>query len=124
MTFTVYGLRLRGEKEVRYIGQTADVSARLAGHFSTAKRMPWATDFAHWLRDNGPIIEAVSLAVAETRIEARAIERQMVGACAALGHRLFNQWLVPAGQRCAPRTKPYVPRARSKYKIEPWSEAA
>lgn len=110
MTVVIYGLRIRGEKEVRYVGQSADVEARLAGHFCTANNMPWATDFANWLTDNRQVIEAVALATAPTRAEARTIERQMVQACLAMGHRLFNQWLVPVEKRCNPRTTPRPPR--------------
>lgn len=101
--FTIYGLRVKGDKEVRYIGQCADVQIRLAGHFTQAKAMPWATNFADWLKHNKDQIEAVILGSAETRDEARKAERAAVAFCLALNHRLYNQWLVPAHKRLAPR---------------------
>lgn len=108
----IYGLRLKGDKEVRYIGQSANVAQRLAGHLGTAHSMPWATDFAYWLIENADTVEAVELTTVETREEARRVERNTVGMFVALGHRLFNQWLVPAQHRCAPRTRPYIARWR------------
>lgn len=101
--FTVYALRVKGDPEVRYIGQTWNVEQRLAGHLSTAHHMPWATTFADWLKGNRDSIEAVELATADTREEARRIERETVAVFLALDHRLFNQWLVPAEKRQAPR---------------------
>lgn len=103
--FTIYALRIRGQTEVRYIGQTQDLERRFAGHFSTANNMPWATSFAMWLKSNADEIEAVALATAETREDARRIERDTINVFLALEHRLFNQWLVPAEKRCAPRLR-------------------
>jgi predicted GIY-YIG superfamily endonuclease len=103
MTFVVYGLRIRGDKEIRYIGHSADMNRRLAGHISNSKQMPWATKFATWLRENAPDIEAVQLDVAETRDEARKLERKAVAFCLALDHNIFNQWLVPSERRITPR---------------------
>lgn len=106
MTITVYGLRIKGDKEVRYIGQSANVEQRLASHLRSYVRMTWPTDFALWLKHNASEIEAVKLAYAPTREEARKIERMVVETFAALDHRLFNQWLVPPKKRLSQRTGP------------------
>lgn len=99
MTIIIYALRVRGELEARYVGQSADPQKRLQGHLGMARNMPWATNFANWLIENRNEIEAVELARAPTRAEARSVERSMVAVCLALNHRLFNQWLVPALMR-------------------------
>lgn len=103
MTFAIYGLRLKGETEVRYIGQTGDTDQRLAGHFSAAYAMPWRTQFANWLIENQHRIEMVVLGTADSRDEARRAERAAVAICLAMDHRLFNLWLVPAHKRIPER---------------------
>lgn len=110
MTFSIYGLRLRGEREVRYVGHTTDTAKRLGEHFRNARQMPWATNFANWLMANAASIEIVELDRADCRPDARIKERAAVAFCLALDHRLFNQWLVPANRRCAPRDDETPPK--------------
>lgn len=116
MNWVIYGLRLKGATEVRYVGRTKKIEQRLAGHFSTAKQMPWATNFANWLLENKELIELVVLGTAEGQRDACRAERAAVAFCLALNHRLFNQWLVPADRRCAPRDNDDPPQL--------WSRAA
>ena len=100
MSFKIYAIRIAGDVEARYIGQTQDSGDhRLHCLLNQARIMPRRTVFANWLVDNGARLVAVTLFTVETRAEARAIERQTVQCCLALNHRLFNQWLVPAEQR-------------------------
>jgi hypothetical protein len=113
MTYTIYGLRLRGSTEVRYIGFTShtpqsrltrlDLEARLYGRRPTE-------GMGGWLFNNKGEIEAVELATVATKAEAHAAERAAVLFCLKLNHRLFNTWLVPADQRLKPsRRTPYAP---------------
>jgi len=99
MKFLIYGLRLRGDAEVRYVGQTKDVEQRFAGHFGRAKGMPWQDALAMWLTDNEPEVEWFEIDRAETREEARQIERVAVSFALKFGHRLYNLHLVPADKR-------------------------
>jgi hypothetical protein len=104
MTWTVYGLRLRGNHEARYIGQTMrPLDNRLFNHFNIAAKMPRPTQFAHWLIDNRDEVEAFKIAYADTLVEARTIERVVIGLCLRLEHRLFNRVHVPAHLRLVQR---------------------
>lgn len=102
MSFLVYGLRVTGDREVRYIGFTGhDAATRLKGHYSNAKlygARP-TVGLAGWLLDNEGNVEAVELARAGGKAAIRIAERAAVEFCVALNHRLFNTWLVPAEHR-------------------------
>lgn len=98
--FTIYGLRLKGDKEARYIGQTNGfVEVRLLGHLSAAERKRYNPSLCDWLLANKDNVEAFKIAFADTREEARGIEKVIVGLCLRLEHRLFNHWLVPTELR-------------------------
>jgi hypothetical protein len=107
MSFTIYGLRIKGDIEVRYIGQTGKtLDERLYVALAKAKNNSKnhhgiVPDLSRWLLGNE--VESVALTTAATRAEARAKEREMVEAFAKLGHRLFNRWLVPTKLRRASR---------------------
>ena len=88
--FTVYGLRLKGDKEVRYVGQTGQPEQRLFGHFSQAQ-MNYQTPLCQWLREHQPSVEMFKIGYAETRAEALAIEKAIIALCRRLDHRLFNR---------------------------------
>lgn len=95
---TIYGLRLKGEKEVRYIGQTVGhVEMRLAGHVTCAARRAYGInkDLSAWLLENVGQIEAFKIAYAESRAEALGIEKAIIALCLRLEHRLLNQRGVP-----------------------------
>lgn len=101
MMFVVYAIRLKDDPEARYIGQTG-VSpwARLREFLAEAAHR-WRThsSFHRWLSENRENVEAVIIAEADTRADARRIEREAVNLCLGLGHRLFNNHLVPADKR-------------------------
>lgn len=97
---TIYGLRVRGEREVRYIGMTnCAVETRLAGHLNAAELRRHNFELCDWLRLHGEEIEIFKIAYAETRSEAQGIERAIIGLCMKLGQRLFNQRCVPVELR-------------------------
>jgi hypothetical protein len=103
---TVYGIRLRGSMECRYVGQTMhDGQIRLASLLSEAKKLVrWQDNpraFSLWLTDFGDEIEAFTFIECSDE-EARDEERRAVQTCIALGHRLFNRQLVPAPLRAEP----------------------
>ena|SRR5437868_14657687 len=110
MSFTIYGLRLLGDREVRYVGQTGNTpESRLKCLTSESKlygRRP-TEGFGAWLQGNEGSIEAFEIERVETRAEATARERAVVALCLTLNQRLFNHWLVPAEQRIC-----WTPRAR------------
>lgn len=117
MSFTIYALRLKGDPEVRYVGQTANLEQRFQYHRSYCCRIPWHTTFTLWLKNNAGAIECVEIGTAPTREEARLSERAAINLCLALGHRLFNRHLVPAEKRLPDRDETCGP-------ADYWSRAA
>lgn len=100
MTFTVYGLRLRGDAEARYIGFTRKSPAErlkkhLVGQIFRASYRP----LIPWVRANYDKIEAFPIAKCETELQARATESLAIAFCLALGHRLLNGAQVPPSHR-------------------------
>jgi hypothetical protein len=95
MTLYVYGLRLIGDREVRYIGETqGPPEYRLHLHYVAARNRRLGA-FGKWLLANEGKIEAFKIASAETRREARAIERAIIALSLRLNQRLFNIAGVP-----------------------------
>lgn len=95
--YTVYGLRLIGSKEVRYVGQTnGPVELRLIGHINAAALRRHNGPLCDWLTANAGQVEIFKIAYAETRAEASGIEKTIIALCSRLEHRLFNQRLLPA----------------------------
>jgi len=89
--YTIYGLRLIGDKEVRYVGQTRHhLDTRLAGHFGR-RRGVTDSPLQVWLHENRPQVECVKLGFADQPDEARAIENVFIALCGRLDHRLFNR---------------------------------
>lgn len=100
MSFYIYGLRLKCDKEARYIGQTSyPPERRLYKLTQEAKATSRQTAFRGWLLSNEGATEAFKIAKVETRAEANGTERAIVAMCLRLDHRLFNRWLVPASLR-------------------------
>ncbi len=92
MSFTVYGLRLKGDKEVRYIGQTnGPIEVRL--HWHRTYRPP---TLRSWLATNAGNIEAFAIGATDTREEATAMEKAIIALCLRLDHRLLNRRSLPA----------------------------
>jgi hypothetical protein len=97
---TVYGIRLRGDIEARYIGFTRyETWRRLTSHFGEALSQTRKSPVCVWLLENRPNIEIFEITTVETVAEARAKEREIVAICLALNHRLLNHHLVPADRR-------------------------
>lgn len=97
----IYGIRVLGSPEIRYVGQTSRApEVRMRQLRSLALAAPRKGEFDRWLIDNN--IEVVVLDVVEAG-SANIAERATVRLCLAMGHRLFNQWLVPAEKRIGPR---------------------
>lgn len=96
--FTIYGLRLKGSKEVRYVGQTNayNPELRLNGHFTAAALRRHNMPLCDWLTERQSQIEIFKIGYADTREEARGIERAIIALCLRLEHRLFNQRCLPA----------------------------
>lgn len=93
MSYTVYGLRLKGKEEVRYIGETnTDPNFRLLFHCRHAKQ----PDLRNWLDANAGNVEAITLDVASSRSEARDLERLAISHHLDRGHRLLNRRSLPA----------------------------
>lgn len=86
--YTIYGLRLNGSKEVRYIGQTrAHLDERMTGHFGKGPDSP----LRRWIAENREQVECFKIGFADFPDEARAIERVFIALCSRLNHRLLNQ---------------------------------
>ena len=106
MIFTVYGIRLKGDKEVRYIGQTnGPIEVRLAGHIMTAQRAGKSyginSALSAWLLANSDEVEAFKIGYADTRAEALGIEKAIIALCLRLDHRLFNRRGLPVVEKAA-----------------------
>lgn len=106
MSFYIYGLRLRGEIECRYVGQTGKTpKQRLNALISEARHRVKTETRAHpdglwcWLVENAAQIEVFKIGKAEYREQARAMERVMIALVLRLGHRLLNVDHVPVDQR-------------------------
>lgn len=87
----VYGVKLRGTEEYRYIGQTsATAELRLRRHLSNA-RSGRKTPFYDWLRKHA---DEVEVDVLEWEVTSRerlgAAEIDWIAWCRASGHRLLN----------------------------------
>lgn len=96
---SVYGIRLRGSREVRYIGVThRGLDRRLRYHFYAAQRADSA--FGRWLLDNRDQIEIFPIAQ-RSWSDAFALERKLIADGLLLGQRLFNRMHVPSNLRLA-----------------------
>lgn len=93
--FAVYGLRERGSKELRYVGQTNNPGERLAGHINAAQKSRCPDALRDWVLASADCLELVVLHECSTRNEARAMEKSLVQAFFLCGRRLFNLRLVP-----------------------------
>lgn len=90
MSYTVYGLRLIGETEPRYIGMTRrPLAYRVKCHLSYACNR--IGKFADWLNDNRELVEAYEIAETADRELAKVIERGIIRTRILNGHQLFNQ---------------------------------
>lgn len=100
MSYVVYGIRLKGDYEVRYVGFSRyRGQVRLRQHFYMAAREENGTPFAIWLRENHPNIEVFMIWEPDTCDAAVALEHGTIEMCTRLGHRLFNLARVPASLR-------------------------
>lgn len=110
MTHCIYGFRLVGDTECRYVGMTTHEPAdRLKYRMGEARRfVRWKIadpDGLHqWLLKNEGTVEAFTIAKAGTRADALETERAIVAVVLCLGHRLFNHWLVPSHKRIGWKT--------------------
>lgn len=102
MTYTVYGLRLRGEREARYIGFTRkSPDERLKRHLRETIFEASYRPLIPWVRANREDVEAFPIARCSTEAEARGVESIVIALCLALGHRLMNGAQVPYHLRIA-----------------------
>jgi hypothetical protein len=100
--YTVYGIRLRGDREVRYIGFTrGTLERRLYKHLSTGIERASYRPFLPWLRDHRDEVEAFPIASCDSEQEARRLERDMILASLGLGQRILNAAQVPWSHRQA-----------------------
>lgn len=105
MRYTVYGIRLRGTIDVRYIGQTGqEISRRLTSHYGELLcQYGTKTPFAEWALGNRADIEVFAISEHSTRAAAKEAERAAIKLACALGHKLFNQNFVPSALRIVRR---------------------
>lgn len=87
---TVYGLRLKGDLEVRYVGITQKApEVRRAQHLYSSRRLS-GTPFGRWMSDNRQSVEVFRIAETLNREHAKGIEKVAIALCEAIGHRVFN----------------------------------
>lgn len=93
----VYGLRIRENHEVRYVGRTyREIDVRLRQHLCRAKDRD--DPFSLWLLSNRDKLECFPISHHCGFYEAKDAEREMIGLCLKLGQRLFNRTHVPTDQ--------------------------
>jgi hypothetical protein len=96
MSYTVYGLREKGDREVRYVGFTRhSPDERLRNHVSQSRWSPHLWPLRGWLCDNKGAVEAFAISSVETEAEARAMEKVIIALCLRLNQRLLNSDHVP-----------------------------
>jgi len=94
MSYTVYGLRLKGDREPRYVGITwRGVEYRLRRHFSYSRGRTGR--LSEWLNANRDKIEPFRIAETDDREVAKATEKLAIATLIAAGQRLLNQAHVP-----------------------------
>ena len=99
MIFYVYGLRLKGDREVRYIGETSYAPEyRLHLHYAAARKNRTGR-LGQWLLSHEGAVESFKIAATDTREDARATERTIIALCLRLNQRLFNLAGVPRDLR-------------------------
>lgn len=104
MKYCVYGIRLKGDHEIRYVGFSRySGERRLRQHFAMASREEVGTPFAAWLHDNRTNVEVFQIWAPATCDEAVALEHGTIEMCVRLGHRLFNRSRVPALLQIVPQ---------------------
>ena len=114
MSFTIYGLRLKGDGEVRYIGQTMRTpEVRLEDHLSAADHAPVPQGLSLWLLDNRESVEVFRIDELPAVQEAKMVERALIKAFARLGHRLFNCHHLPKSARIPRHHHRATPPARA-----------
>lgn len=107
MSYCIYGFRLTGDVECRYVGMTSRTpKARLADLTAEAR---WYSNvftdrvapdgLKQWLLDNKGNVDAFNIGKVETKREALDMERTLIALVLQLGHRLLNVQHVPYGQR-------------------------
>jgi hypothetical protein len=88
----VYGLRLNGDREVRYVGETFKrLHDRLIQHTSVAAMGRIEGPFADWLLENRGEIEIFEIATCDDRRHAQETEKALIAQCQLLGQRIFNR---------------------------------
>ena len=99
MTYTIYGIRLKGDREVRYVGLTyRDLKTRLRQHRTT----PCVRHLMPWLVEHGEQVEVFPIATTENHEEAKTTEKVVISLCVQLNQRLFNRAHVPPHARWEP----------------------
>jgi predicted GIY-YIG superfamily endonuclease len=63
-SYAIYGLRLKSDRSVRYVGLSADPKSRLSQHFSSARPSKSMLPVHCWIRKHGK--EAVEMIILET----------------------------------------------------------
>jgi len=90
-TVFIYGLRLIGGDEIRYVGSTIDPRHRFTGHYTLANKdyLHANDELADWLNANTYGVEMVILWDGPIRMRRRK-EKDIANQVAAAGARLFN----------------------------------
>lgn len=87
----VYGLRLKGSFEVRYVGLTRKaIRYRRNEHIGRAVNTKSGSPFGLWLTENRDRIEAFAIARCPSREIAQATEKLVIAVCEVTGQRIFN----------------------------------
>jgi predicted GIY-YIG superfamily endonuclease len=86
--YYVYGLRLKGTAEWRYIGCTTNKDSRELAHRSYDRKNPskWK-----WMREHGQAVEMIILSTFDDEYEAATEEARLIRYYRAEGYKLFNK---------------------------------
>ena len=87
--FYIYGLHLKGDSEIRYIGSTCTPRSRLWAHLRAGDESN--PDKEKWVKENRRDVRMKVLAHTEKESDRRRLEQRTIYKYSRAGHRLFNR---------------------------------
>lgn len=92
MRHVVYGFRLIGDTEIRYVGQTKHTGQKRLSFEQTMAKKRWKHDaLSQWLFDTLGQVEAFTIWSCPDEESARLKEAETIAFCLAIGHRILNK---------------------------------
>lgn len=118
--YTIYGLKVRGVKGFRYVGQTiVDPRERLSGHFSAAKHKKSSRKVLDWINKHGR--DKIEMVILESCPDdlgyLNYAERYWIASLRDLGHDLLNHTLGGEGVPGLPAWNKDIPMSEEQKEL-------